>query len=92
MVKQDLIDAMSSKTGLTKKDTSATLEAFMECVGDALANGERVQLVGFGVFEPKQRKERVGRNPKNPSETMVIPAKMSAAFKAGKALKDRVAK
>jgi DNA-binding protein HU-beta len=87
--KAELIASMSEKSGLTKKDAEKAVNSFMESVNEALVNGEKVQLVGFGTFEVKTRKERKGRNPKT-QEEMVIPASKAPVFKAGKALKDMV--
>lgn len=89
MNKAELITSMAEKSGLTKKDTEKAINSFMESVNEALVKGEKVQLVGFGTFEVKQRKERKGRNPKT-QEEMLIPASKAPVFKAGKALKDIV--
>ncbi len=91
MNKAELIASMAEKSGLTKKDAEKAVNSFMESVNDALVKGEKVQLVGFGTFEVKTRKERKGRNPKT-QEEMVIPASKAPVFKAGKALKDMVNK
>ena len=90
MNKADLINAAAEKAGLSKKDTEAALNAALEAITQALAQEEKVQLVGFGSFEIKSRAERVGRNPKT-KETIQIPASKAPVFKAGKALKDAVA-
>ncbi len=87
MNKTELIAAMAEKAGLSKKDTEAALKAFVEVVGDALKNGDKVQIVGFGTFEVSERGEREGRNPQT-GETMTIKASKNPKFKAGKALKD----
>lgn len=89
MNKQRLISTMAEKSGLTKKDNEVMLKAFIETVEDALANGEKVQLVGFGTFEPRERAERKGRNPKT-EEEIIIPAKRVPVFKAGKEFKEKV--
>ncbi len=89
MNKAELIASMAEKGGFSKKDTEKAVNAFMETVNEALVKGEKVQLVGFGTFEVKQRKERKGRNPKT-QEEMMIPASKAPVFKAGKALKDMV--
>lgn len=90
MTKQEFIAMMAEKTGFTKKDTEAALSATLECIQEALADGEKVQLIGFGTFETKERAARTGRNPRNPKETIAIPAAKQPTFKAGKALKDAV--
>lgn len=92
MNKTDFVAKIADKTGLTKKDSKVALEAVIECVEDALVAGEKVQLVGFGTFEVRSRKERKGRNPQKPEEVMVIPASKAPVFKAGKNLKDKVNK
>lgn len=91
MNKTELIAAAAEKAGLTKKDTERVLNAAMDSVIAALAQGQRVQISGFGVFETKTREARVGRNPRT-KETIEIPATRTPAFKASKALKDAVAK
>ena len=91
MNKVELIDEITKKTGLTKKDTDATLKAFIEAVTEALAKGDSVQLVGFGTFDVGTRGERTGRNPKT-GESIKIKASKCPKFKAGIALKDSVNK
>ena len=91
MTKTDLIAKVAEQTGLTKKDTDATLKAFIEAVTEALAKGDSVQLVGFGTFDVGTRGERTGRNPKT-GESIKIKASKCPKFKAGKALKDSVNK
>ena len=89
MNKADLINAVTEKAGLSKKDTEAVINAAIDAITAALKEGEKVQLVGFGAFEVKARAERVGRNPKT-KEEIKIPASKVPVFKAGKALKDAV--
>lgn len=89
MTKPELIDVLSSKTEMTKKDCANVLDAFQDTVKETLAKGDKVQLVGFGTFEVVERAERMGRNPSTGKE-MLIPASKSPKFKAGKALKDAV--
>ena len=91
MNKQELITAAAEKTGFSKKDTEATLNAALETIAAALADNEKVQLVGFGSFEVKERAARIGRNPKT-KEEIEIPASRVASFKVGKALKEAVTK
>ena len=91
MNKSDLVAAISAKTGDTKKSAEETLNAFITVVSDALAKGEKVQLVGFGSFEVRKRAARKGRNPQT-REEIKIPASKAPVFKAGKALKDLVNK
>ena len=91
MNKTELIAAVAEKTGLSKKDSEKAINAAFDSITAALVGGEKVQLVGFGAFEVKERNARVGRNPKT-KEEIEIPASRVAVFKAGKALKDSVAK
>jgi len=89
--KAELISVMAEKSGLTKKDTEKALNSFIEAVEEALVNGDKVQLVGFGTFEVRERSARKGRNPQT-GEEIDIPAASVPAFKAGKALKDSINK
>jgi DNA-binding protein HU-beta len=89
--KTDLVTAVAEKTELAKKDAEKAVNALFASIEEALANGDKVQLVGFGTFEVKERKERTGRNPQT-KEQITIPASKVPAFKAGKALKDAVVK
>ena len=89
MNKTELIGAIVEKTELTKKDVEKVVNGFLSVVQETLAADEKVQLVGFGTFELRHRKERMGRNLKT-GEELVIPAARVPAFKAGKALKDAV--
>lgn len=89
MNKQELISAMAEKAGLTKKDSEAALAAFISTVEGALKSGDKVQLIGFGSFEVRDRAARTGKNPST-GETINIPAAKVPAFKAGRALKDLV--
>ena len=87
MNKTELIAAMAEKSELTKKDAGAALDAFTAAVEDALKAGDKVQLVGFGTFEVKNRPARTGINPQT-KKPVKIAASKAPAFKAGKALKD----
>jgi len=89
MNKSDLIDAIASKTGLTKVQSGEALDAFLEVVTDSLKNNDSVSLIGFGVFKSLERAARIGRNPKTGAE-IKIAAKKSVSFVAGKSLKDSV--
>lgn len=91
MNKAELINAVAEKAGLSKKDSEAAINAAIDVITAALADGDKVQLVGFGAFEVKARAARIGRNPKT-KESIEIPASKVPVFKAGKALKDAVAK
>ena len=89
MNKTELIAAVAEKADLSKKDAEAAITAAVEAITGALIEGEKVQLVGFGSFEVKERAERTGRNPKT-NEPIVIPAGKMPVFKAGKVLKDAI--
>ena len=92
MNKAELIAKVAEKTGFTKKDSEVFVNAFIGSVEEALVNGDKVQLIGFGTFETRERKARRGRNPRKPGETIDIAASTAPVFKAGKALKDAVNK
>jgi DNA-binding protein HU-beta len=87
--KAELVSAVAEKIDFTKKDAEKAVAAVIETISQALAAGDKVQLVGFGTFEVKKREERVGRNPQT-KEEIIIPACNVPGFKAGKALKDAV--
>lgn len=89
MNKTELITAMTENAEISKKDAEKALTAFTNVVADALVDGDKVQLVGFGTFEVVERAARTGRNPQT-GETIEIGASKSPKFKAGKALKDAV--
>jgi len=87
--RSELVDLVVEKANLSKKDSDKALKAVLDGISDSLAKGENVQLVGFGTFEVRSRKAREGRNPAT-GEAIKIKASKVPAFKAGKALKDRV--
>ena len=89
MNKVELVTKMAEKSNLTKKEAALALDAFIESVEEALENREKVQLVGFGTFETRERAAREGRNPTT-KEAITIPASTVPVFKAGKEFKDRV--
>ena len=90
MNKAELINAAAEKAGLSKKDTETAINAAIEVISHCLAEGDKVQLVGFGAFEVKCRAERTGRNPKT-KESIKSPASKGPVFKPGKSLYDAVA-
>ena len=92
MNKGELVKSIAQKTGFTQKDSEAALNGLIESIEETLAKGDKVQLVGFGTFEVRERKAREGRNPRNPEETIQIAASNAPVFKAGKALKEIVNK
>ncbi len=89
MNKTELTAALAAKTGLAKKDAEKAVNAFVEVVTESLTAGEKVQVVGFGTFEVKERPARTARNPRT-GEEIQIEASKAPAFKVGKALKDAV--
>ena len=90
MNKGELLDRISQKATVTKKQADAVLSAAIETIMEAVSEGDKVTLVGFGSFERRDRKEREGRNPKT-GEKMSIPATKVPAFSAGKLFKEKVA-
>uniref|UniRef100_UPI004025B9E8 HU family DNA-binding protein n=1 Tax=Mitsuokella multacida TaxID=52226 RepID=UPI004025B9E8 len=89
MNKTELVASVAEKAGLTKKDAETAVGAIFESIQQALVEGDKVQMIGFGTFEVKERSARTGRNPRT-NETIQIPASKNPVFKAGKALKDAV--
>ena len=91
MNKTELVAAVAAKTELTKKDAEKAVAAVLETVAETLAAGEKVQLVGFGTFETRERDARTAKNPRT-GKAVEVPASRVPAFKAGQALKTKVAK
>lgn len=91
MNKAELIAAAAEKAGVSKKDAERVVNAAIDTITASLAQGDRVQLSGFGIFEVKERQARVGRNPRT-KEAIDIPASRQPVFKASKALRDTVDK
>ncbi len=89
MNKSELIAALAEKAELSRKESEIIVNSFVESVGDSLAKGERIQLIGFGTFSVKDRPARAARNPRT-GEEIKIAASRAPVFKAGKALKDKV--
>ncbi len=89
MKKLQLIDAVASKAQITKKDAAAAVDAVLDVIAEALAQGDDVKVTGFGGFEVKERAAREGRNPKT-GEKVAIPASKYVAFSAGSTLKEKV--
>ena len=89
MNKVQMVAAVAEKAGLTKKDAEKAINAVTEAVKEALVKGDKVQLIGFGTYEVRERAARTGRNPQTGAEIKIAAAKVPA-FKAGKALKDAV--
>ena len=91
MTKADLVKAVSEKANCPKKDAEMAINTVIDCITDAVAQGEKVQIVGFGTFEVRERGEKKCKNPRT-GEDLITPAKKAPVFKAGKALKDAVNK
>ncbi len=91
MNKGELVAALAAKTELSKKDSEAALNGLLDVIGETIAKGEKVQLIGFGTFESKSRPARTARNPRTGAEVKIAASK-APVFKAGKALKDKVNK
>ena len=89
MNKAELIAAVAAKAGVSQKDAGVVVAAVLDEIKDALKNGDKVQLVGFGSFEVRAKAARTGKNPRT-GETINIPASKAPAFKAGKAFKDYI--
>ncbi|HHP50790.1 MAG TPA: HU family DNA-binding protein [Moorella mulderi] len=89
MNKAELVDSVAEKTDLTKKEVEKVINAVLETIEEALVEGDRVQLVGFGTFEVRERAPRTGRNPRTGEEIQIAAARVPV-FKAGKALKEAV--
>ena len=89
MTKSDLVDSVAAKAGMTKKDSARAVDAVFDTIKEQLKAGDKVQLVGFGSFEVKQREARVGRNRKTMDEIR-IPARRVPVFRPGKELKESV--
>jgi len=89
MNKSELVAEIAKKSSLTKKDSEIALNALIEVIGDTLKKGDKISLVGFGSYEVRKRKARIGMNPQT-KEEIKIPAKKVAVFKPGKTLKELV--
>ncbi|MDR0596382.1 MAG: HU family DNA-binding protein [Clostridiales Family XIII bacterium] len=90
MNKQELIVAVAEQADFTKKDADKAVNAVFDVIEKSLIGGEKVQVIGFGTFETRDRKARKGRNPRKPDQLIDIKASKAPVFKAGKGLKDAV--
>ena len=90
MTKTERVEFVRAQTELKSSEATAAVKAVLEGISEALANGDKVQLVGFGTFEVRQRSARTGRDPQDPTKTVQIPAKSVPVFKAGKLLRSTV--
>jgi len=91
LTKKELVDEVAAKANISRKDSANALDATLAAITKALKKGQKVQLIGFGTFEVRKRKARTGINPQT-KEKLKIAASKVPAFKAGKALKDAIAK
>ncbi len=89
MNKSELVTALAAKTELSRKDAEKVISAFVDAVSDTLTAGDKIQLIGFGTFDVKDRPARTARNPRT-GEEIKIAASKAPVFKAGKALKEKV--
>ena len=89
MNKSELVDLVAEKAGMSKKDSEKAVKAVLDSITEGLVRGDKVQLVGFGTFEVRSRKEREGRNPAT-GKKITIKAMKVPAFKPGKALKEKI--
>ena len=90
MTKQEFVDRVASKSGLSRREVSESVDAFLDSITDALRSGEEVAFTGFGKFSVQDRAARQGVNPRNPSERVHIPATKVPKFSAGSQLKSAV--
>ena len=90
MTKQEFVDQIASKTGLSRKDASKAVDAFLETITDTLKQGQDVAFTGFGKFSTQRRAARQGVNPRDPSQKVTIPAATVPKFSAGSSLKSAV--
>lgn len=90
ITKKQIVDMVAENTTLSKKDVKMIIEKFCDKVEESLAAGNKVQLQGFGTFEVRDSQERIGRNPRNPEETIVIPACKRPVFKFSSSVKERM--
>lgn len=91
MTKADLVKKIASETGVLRKDTAIVVDAFLDSIKECLIKGERIEIRGFGTFSLKERKPRIGRNPKS-GKIVPVPARVAPAFKYTRGIKDEVEK
>lgn len=92
MTKRDLVVQIANETGLTQLAVKEVIQKFLDSIVEDLADGKNVEFRNFGVFQCKYRKARIGRNPRKPLETVVIPARHVVRFKAGRVMKEKMAR
>jgi nucleoid DNA-binding protein len=91
MTKRDLVMRIADETGLIQQDVYAVIQKSLDYIVDALDEGDTVEFRNFGVFEVRERKQRIGRNPNKPEHTVPIPERNVVKFKAGKRMKETIA-
>ena len=89
MTKADLVRVISAETGIIRKDVALAVDAFLDSVKDSMKDGKHIEIRGFGTFKLKQRKSRIGRNPKT-DEKVEVPARIVPTFKFSRAFKEEV--
>ena len=87
MTKRDLVVRIADETGLIQQDVYAVIQKTLDYIVETLAKGENVEFRNFGVFEVRERKQRIGRNPNKPTQVVTIPARKVVKFKPGKVMK-----
>ncbi|MBN1269108.1 MAG: integration host factor subunit beta [Kiritimatiellae bacterium] len=92
MTKRDLVVRIADETGLIQQDVFAVIQKTLDYIVESLAKGETVEFRNFGVFEVKQRKARIGRNPNRPTQVVTIPSRPVVKFKPGKIMKELITK
>lgn len=92
MTKRDLVLRIAKETGLVQEDVLAVLQKILDYIIEGLAKGENIEFRNFGVFEVQNRKARIGRNPKQPTHVVTIPARKVVKFKMGRIMKSRIMK
>jgi len=90
MTKRDLVMRIADETGLIQQDVFAVLQRSLDYIVDALEEGETVEFRNFGVFEVRERKQRIGRNPNKPENVVTIPARKVVKFKPGKVMREKI--
>ena len=90
MNRPEFINALATKTGISKKEAEYNLDAVLEVIEETLIDGEDIKFVGFGSWNVKERAARIGRNPRNPQEVINVPSFKTVTFKPGKTLKDNI--
>lgn len=90
MTKRDLVMRIADETGLIQQDVYAVIQKSLDYIVDALDAGDTVEFRNFGVFEVRERKQRIGRNPNKPEDVVTIPARKVVKFKPGKVMREKI--